>query len=105
MIKILLLLSVLFITISCGNSWETFEGAITGKKKITTDEYLIKKKDPLILPPDYKNLPLPDSNKNTNSTDSNRIKSILNENASSEDSKKRKSPLETSIQEELRKNN
>ena len=34
--------------------------------------YLIKKKDPLILPPDYDKLPLPDSKK-SDDTNSNRI--------------------------------
>ena len=34
-------------------------------------EYLIKKKDPLILPPDYEKLPLPESKKTTNKESSN----------------------------------
>ena len=29
-------------------------------KKGSADEFLVKKKDPLILPPDYENLPDPD---------------------------------------------
>ena len=33
---------------------------LTGEKTLSTDEFLIKKKDPLIMPPDYKNLPTPD---------------------------------------------
>tara|TARA_B100000029_G_scaffold322062_1_gene314456 strand:+ start:1495 stop:1734 length:240 start_codon:yes stop_codon:yes gene_type:complete len=33
---------------------------ITGEKRNSTDEFFIKKKDPLILPPDYENLPVPD---------------------------------------------
>ena len=33
---------------------------LTGEKMISTDEFLIKKKDPLIMPPDYENLPTPD---------------------------------------------
>ena len=33
---------------------------ITGEKRKSTDEFLIQKKDPLILPPDYENLPTPD---------------------------------------------
>ena len=30
------------------------------QKKSSADEFLVKKKDPLILPPDYENLPTPD---------------------------------------------
>ena len=33
---------------------------LTGEKTLSTDEFLIKKKDPLIMPPDYQNLPTPD---------------------------------------------
>ena len=34
---------------------------MTGAKSKSADEFLIKKKDPLILPPDYENLPSPDN--------------------------------------------
>ena len=33
---------------------------LTGEKKLSTDEFMIKKKDPLIMPPDYENLPTPE---------------------------------------------
>jgi len=33
---------------------------LTGAKGNTTDEFLVEKKDPLILPPDFENLPTPD---------------------------------------------
>ena len=34
-------------------------GGLTGGKKDNTDEFLVQKKNPLILPPDYNDLPLP----------------------------------------------
>ena len=37
----------------------------TLQKKSSTDEFLVKKKSPLVLPPDYGKLPLPDSEDNT----------------------------------------
>ena len=33
---------------------------LTGEKKQSTDEFLIQKKNPLILPPDYDDLPTPE---------------------------------------------
>ena len=30
------------------------------QKNSSADEFLVKKKDPLILPPDFENLPIPD---------------------------------------------
>ena len=59
---IFILLLLIFLPLfACAGGWEDFQGALSGSKKKTTDEYLIKEKDPLILPPDFKNLPLPDS--------------------------------------------
>ena len=47
---------LVFFTVSCGD----VKRGITGGKKVSTDEFLVIKKDPLILPPDYENLPVPD---------------------------------------------
>ena len=57
--KILSILSIIFILGSCG-SMDQVKRGITGAKQKSTDEFLVQKKDPLILPPDYENLPLPD---------------------------------------------
>ena len=47
MLRNFFILAILFPLISCGGGWDDFESAISGKKKATTDEYLIKKKDPI----------------------------------------------------------
>ena len=57
--KILYILTVVFFVTSCETLGSVKRG-LTGEKQISTDEFLVKKKDPLILPPDYKNLPIPD---------------------------------------------
>jgi len=49
-----------FLITSCGAMGEVKRG-LTGEKKISTDEFFIQKKDPLILPPDYNKLPAPDN--------------------------------------------
>ncbi len=101
MLKNFILFLILFFLVSCGGGWEKFEGAVTGSKQKTTDEYLIKQKDPLILPPDYKKLPLPDTKK-TN-TENNKIESILTDRSNEESGKK--SSIEKSVERELRKKN
>ena len=57
--KILYIISLIFFVISC-NSLDSVKRGITGEKQKSTDEFFIQKKDPLILPPDYENLPTPD---------------------------------------------
>tara|TARA_B100000949_G_scaffold214149_1_gene209468 strand:+ start:1625 stop:1921 length:297 start_codon:yes stop_codon:yes gene_type:complete len=54
--KIIYMFALVFFTVSCAD----VKRGITGSKKQSTDEFLVIKKDPLILPPDYENLPVPD---------------------------------------------
>ena len=57
--KIIYILPLIFFMASC-NTMDSVKRGLTGQKNSSADEFLIKKKDPLILPPDYENLPLPD---------------------------------------------
>ena len=49
----------LFVS-SCADTFDSVKRGLTGAKRDSADEFLIKKKDPLILPPDFENLPTPD---------------------------------------------
>jgi len=57
--KIIYILFVICFVTSCQTLGDVKRG-LTGEKMTSTDEFLIKKKDPLIMPPDYENLPTPD---------------------------------------------
>ena len=46
---------LLFLLSSCESARE----GLAGGKKDNTDEFLVQKKNPLVLPPDYNDLPLP----------------------------------------------
>ena len=48
---------------SCADTMDSVKRGLTGEKRAGTDEFFIQKKDPLILPPDYENLPTPDERK------------------------------------------
>ena len=53
--KKLILLSFIFLVSSCGTLKEGFKN----QKKNNNDEFLVEKKSPLIMPPDYNELPMP----------------------------------------------
>ena len=95
---------VIFIAIflsSCGTLKEGF----TNQKKNNTDEFLIEKKSPLVLPPDYNELPIPDEENIEN--DSNEIKSLISKSKNVESEKKldeKKSTFEKSILKKIKKN-
>ena len=60
--KIKLFLSFLgffLILTSCGS----LKQGLTGSKKNNKDEFLVQKKNPLVQPPDFNNLPVPKSEK------------------------------------------
>ena len=57
--KITYIIILTFFVTSCGDTASSIKRGLTGAKKISGDEFLIMKKDPLILPPDYENLPIP----------------------------------------------
>jgi len=52
---ILIILVTLFTLPGC----QSVQDGLTGKKKVGTDEFLVKKKNPIVLPPDYFKLPVP----------------------------------------------
>ena len=56
----IIILILCFLITSCRGTFDSVKRGITGAKQNTTDEFLVKKKDPLILPPDFENLPTPD---------------------------------------------
>ena len=58
--KIIFIFATTFLFTSCANTWNSVKRGLTGEKAKSTDEFLVKKKDPLILPPDYDSLPSPD---------------------------------------------
>ena len=64
MYKIINILIIIFFVTSCETMGSVKRG-LTGEKKQSTDEFLIQKKNPLILPPDYYDLPTPEDRNST----------------------------------------
>ncbi len=57
--KAIYILIIFFFITSC-ETMNSVKRGLTGEKKLSTDEFMIEKKDPLIMPPDYENLPTPE---------------------------------------------
>jgi len=74
------LLSIFIITLnSCG----TVENAFTNNKKNNSDEFLVEKKSPLVMPPGYDELPIPKDNEIKNDVDEGNIKNLIINNSNS----------------------
>ena len=71
-----LLLIILFTLTSC-TSLEDAGKVLRNEKIKTTDEFLVKKRKPLILPPDYNELPVPGEKNSEEISEDEKIKRIL----------------------------
>ena len=83
--KIITFLITILILSSCSTVKEGF----SSQKKKSVDEFLVEKKSPLVMPPDFDELPLPDKDvQTTEKPDEKNIKSLISNNGSSTDNKK-----------------
>ena len=104
-LKIILILSASLFLFSCGTLKEGF----SNQKKNNSDEFLVEKKAPLVMPPDYKELPKPKKNQETSllKDNKNNIKSLLinqdNLESNSEKDQLNKK-LEESLLDKIKKN-
>ena len=73
--KIFLLLNLILFLSSCG----TAKKAFTNQKKNSSDEFLVKKKSPLVMPPDYGELSAPKNEQNIEIEDTKIKELIVNE--------------------------
>tara|TARA_Y100000741_G_scaffold357534_1_gene335514 strand:+ start:1554 stop:1865 length:312 start_codon:yes stop_codon:yes gene_type:complete len=75
-LKYLILFNIILFFYSCSTIKEGF----TNQKKSSGDEFLVEKKSPLVMPPDYNELPKPENDKNSSDLDNNKIKSLVKNN-------------------------
>ena len=101
--KTIYLISLIFLVTSCADTWGSVKRGLTGEKVKSTDEFLIKKKDPLILPPDFENLPTP-SERDAALEEMTNIKKTLKKMPSTENTSSAVSSTEESILRQIRKN-
>ena len=101
--RILLTLFLLVILLSCTSLQEA--GKVLRNEKIkSTDEFLVKKKEPLVLPPDFNKIPEPGSlSKKKEDEDDDRIKKILRSPGSNKPQGNESSSVEDTIIDRIRK--
>lgn len=104
MIKKILLITIIFL---CAYSCSNIMDDLSMKKKQSVDEFLIEKKNPLVVPPDYSKLPKPreEVDKEKDNTDIDLTKVLDGSKNTSNNSKKSNSSsdIEKSISNILNK--
>ena len=87
-IKIIFLITLLFFINECAG--------MGGKRSEKSDDFLIEKKNPLVMPPDIDELPKPSENIDIEENENNFKDSLKSKNLESQNSKKN---ISNSIQE------
>ena len=54
-----IIILIFFLIAACAETLTDVKKGLGGGKRNTTDEFLVKKKDPLVLPPKWGDLPVP----------------------------------------------
>ena len=97
--KIIVIISFLLFLSGCGVVKEGFKSP----KQKTSDEFLVEKKSPLIMPPNFNELPVPKSSNKKNEKNDNTIEDLISksENKILENKKNTKQDLEKTILEKI----
>ena len=101
--SILFLVIVIFTFQSC----QTVKEGFTSQKKKSTDEFLVEKKSPLVMPPDFNELPLPKISENIEEEENeagNNIEKLISNNNSPESSDVQDKNFENLIIEKIKQN-
>ena len=104
------LISILFLVLFSLSACKGLKSALSGSKADNSDEFLVQKKNPLVLPPDFNDLPIPYVEKDEeilsqDNTDIKKLLGVYQKKATTETgtSKKIKS-LEKEILDKIKKN-
>ena len=91
------LLFILGIALIILSGCNTIKKGFKNPKKNSSDEFLVEKKSPLVMPPEFNELPIPNQNKDTSQKQENNIKNLISDNNGNTDQESSNSDLEGSI--------
>ena len=94
---------LIFLVTSCADTWGNVKRGLTGAKQKSTDEFLVEKKDPLILPPDFESLPSPSDREEAIEEMSSFEKTFKQESETEITASSAESSAEDSILKQIRK--
>jgi len=100
--KLFIILNILLFLYSCGTAREGF----SNQRKNNSDEFLVEKKSPLVMPPEFNELPKPESDKIVTNSEDDVIKKLItkDENVIYKSEKDIEEKLEESLLKKIKKN-
>jgi len=98
--KNILFICIFFILLSCSTVREGFQN----NKKNNSDEFLVEKKSPLVMPPDFDELPIPSTNNENEEFTQNSLKEMIQNNNKSSASSNASKNFEESLIDKIKNN-
>ena len=98
--KNILFICIFFILLSCSTVKEGFQN----NKKNNSDEFLVEKKSPLVMPPDFDELPIPSNNNENEEFTQNSLKEMIQNNNKSSASSNASKNFQESLIDKIKKN-
>ena len=100
-------LTIIIISILALNSCGSIKEGFSSQKKNSIDEFLVEKKSPLVMPPDFNELPLPKQiNQINENEEETNLRSLLTDKNESQDNQdiNQNTNFENSIIEKIKNN-
>lgn len=102
MSKINIFILISFLLYSC-SSMDDASKVLRNEKIKTTDEFLVKKRQPLVLPPNFNEIPEPGSITKKQINEKDKVKKLLNPSNIEAINTSKPTSVETSILNKIRK--
>ena len=100
--KINIILIIFIFLTSCSGMSEA-KKVLKNEKIKTTDEFLVKKRNPIVLPPDFEEIPEPGTKPKKNENEEDKIKKILKAPKTESTQNSKSKSVEESILKRIRK--
>ena len=100
-------LLIIFQIVLFFNSCSTIKEGFSSQKKDNTDEFLVKKKSPLVMPPNYDQLPEPKKKISQIKEEKSKVKKLITqniENGALENNQKSNNNLENFVLDKIKNN-
>ena len=94
---------IIFIFLTSCSGMSDAKKVLKNEKIKTTDEFLVKKRNPLVLPPNFEEIPEPGTKPKKNENEADKIKKILKAPKTESTQNSKSKSVEESILKRIRK--
>tara|TARA_B100000963_G_scaffold319177_1_gene300811 strand:- start:243 stop:551 length:309 start_codon:yes stop_codon:yes gene_type:complete len=101
--KNIYILLIILISLNSCSGMSDAKKVLRNEKIKTTDEFLVKKRNPLVLPPNFEEIPKPGTKPSKNENEEDKIKKILKGPKTDNTQSSKSKSVEESILKRIRK--